>query len=68
LHPGRIRAGAERIAHQRRGDAPFSDRASGIAGEHFAKCPLALAEPERVQQRNAALEARLHGGLARARE
>ena len=63
-----IRPGGERVADQRRGNAPAGDRAVRIARQRFLECALALAEPEGMQERDTALEDRLRRRQAGVRE
>src|SRR5439155_7495148 len=55
---GALRRGAGRvgIADRQRGDAPAGDRAAGILRQYLAERLVALAPPERMQQRDGALK------------
>ena len=48
------------VADRQRRDAPAGDRAAGVLRQHLAKRLVALAPPERMQQRHRALQLRLH--------
>src|SRR6266581_2602389 len=64
----RSRAGSEGVADQDGRDAPGGDGTARVALERFAKRLLALLPPERVQQRDGALERCLRRRRARIRK
>src|SRR5438128_250018 len=53
-------AGRVRIADRQRGDAPGRDRAARVLLQYLAERLVALAPPERVEQRHRALQLRLN--------
>src|SRR5262249_13603072 len=62
------RRAAERVAQRRDGHAPVRDAARGIGLGDGVEALDGLGEPERVLQRDRALELRLNGGIARRRK
>ena len=59
---------AKRIEQPVDAYAPVGDRARRVGGQHLEKSLAAFREPERMQQRHAALELRLHLRIAGSRK